>query len=108
MNIGSVNEQKLDKLKCLDNKPAISSFLYHKWIHEKKEIKSNIKLTKSLKQIQPLLEETVQKKYTAAKMWDSFQGPLTWQHFCRLAFKDTASNHTSSHYLESTALATNE
>ena len=74
LNIGSVNEQKLDKLTCLDNKPAISSFLYHKWIHEKKEIKLNIDLTKSLKQIQPLLEETVQKKYTTAKMWDSFQG----------------------------------
>jgi len=37
-------------------------------------------------------------------MWESFQGPLTWQHFCRLAFKDTASNHTSSHHLESSCL----
>lgn len=104
-NDNNVNDQKTDKLTSFDNKPSISSFLYHKWIHEKKEIKSNVELTKSLKQIQPLLEETVQKKYTTAKMWDSFQGPLTWQHFCRLAFKDTASSHSSSHHLESTALS---
>jgi hypothetical protein len=61
-------------------------FLLDKWLYKRKPIKSNLELTKSLKLIQPILEETVQKKYTTSRMWESFQGPLTWQHFCRLAF----------------------
>ena len=83
------SELKLNKVIASNNKSCTSSssFLYHKWLYEKKEIKSNLELTKSLKHIQPLLEETVQKKYTTSKMWESFQGPLTWQHFCRIAFK---------------------
>lgn len=83
------DEEKLNKIISLERKSSVSSssFLYHKWLHEKRDIKSNVELTKSLKHIQPLLEETVQKKYTTSKMWESFQGPLTWQHFCRLAFK---------------------
>ena len=82
-------ESKLNNVIASNNKSCTSSssFLYHKWLYEKKEIKSNLELTKSLKHIQPLLEETVQKKYTTSKMWESFQGPLTWQHFCRIAFK---------------------
>lgn len=82
------NDAKLNNLIFM-NKSCVSSssFLYHNWLYEKKDIKSNVELTKSLKHIQPLLEETVQKKYTTSKMWESFQGPLTWQHFCRLAFK---------------------
>ncbi len=93
-------------LSALEAKSSVatSSLIYHSWLYEDREIKSNTELTRSLKQIQPLLEETVQKKYTTSKMWESFQGPLTWQHFCRLAFKDTASNHTSSHHLESSCL----
>ena len=74
-------------LKRLDKKLELkdSKFLLHKWLYSKKEIKSNLEKTKSLKLIQPLLEETVQKKHTTSRMWESFQGPLTWQHFCRLA-----------------------
>lgn len=88
------------------------SFLLHSWLYSKKELKSNLELTKSLKLIQPLLEETVLKKYTSSRMWESFQGPLTWQHFCRLAFRDTNSNkrivnHHTSNASNSSSLGSN-
>ncbi|RNA26525.1 mediator of RNA polymerase II transcription subunit 13, partial [Brachionus plicatilis] len=74
-------------IKRLDKNVQLkeSKFLLHKWLYSNREIKSNLEMTKSLKLIQPLLEETVQKKHTTSRMWESFQGPLTWQHFCRLA-----------------------
>lgn len=28
-------------------------------------------------------------------MWELFTGPLTWQHFCRLAFRDTSNKQSS-------------
>lgn len=67
-----------------------------KWLYKKKPLVSNLELTKSLKLIQPILEETVQKKYTTSCMWESFQGPLTWQHFCRLASGQGKSSSNSS------------
>ena len=82
----------------IDKQPlAASSFMLHKWLYTNKDIKSNMEKTKSLKQIQPLLEETVQKKYTTSRMWESFQGPLTWQHFCRLAFRDSQTGAANQH-----------
>ncbi len=94
----SLNKSNENEMKLKLDKLATKSNLLHKWLYDKQEIKSNLELTKSLKQIQPLLEETVQKKYTTSKMWESFQGPLTWQHFCRLAFRETSSNNISSHH----------
>lgn len=82
-----------------------TTFLLHDWLHEKKEIKSNLELTKSLKLIQPLLEETVQKKYTTSRMWESFQGPLTWQHFCRLAFRDASNGQNTRHLNHQTSIS---
>jgi hypothetical protein len=81
-----------DKATSVDT----GNFLLDKWLYKKKPIKSNLELTKSLKLIQPILEETVQKKYTTSRMWESFQGPLTWQHFCRLAFIRENSGSSAS------------
>ncbi|CAF1015787.1 unnamed protein product, partial [Brachionus calyciflorus] len=85
-------------LKRLDGKMDLkdSKFILHEWLYKKKEIKSNLEMTKSLKLIQPLLEETVQKKYTTSRMWESFQGPLTWQHFCRLASNTTQQKQSQN------------
>lgn len=89
----SVCANTLRKLSS-SKEAATGQFLLHEWLYEKREIKSNLELTKSLKLIQPLLYDTVQKKHITSNMWESFQGPLTWQHFCRLAFRDTSSKQT--------------
>lgn len=73
-------------------------FMLHDWLYEKREIKSNLELTKSLKLIGPVLYDTLQKKYVTSNMWELFTGPLTWQHFCRLAFRDTSSKQASLHH----------
>ena len=93
----SINEQNQaeENSQKLKNSTFNQSTL-HSWVYSKKDLKSNLELTKSLKLIQPLLEETVQKKYTTSRMWESFQGPLTWQHFCRLAFRDSGTGGSSS------------
>lgn len=77
---------------------APQQFLLHSWLYEKKEVKSNLELTKSLKLIQPVLYDTVQKKHITSNMWESFQGPLTWLHFCRLAFRDASSKQGALHH----------
>jgi hypothetical protein len=91
------NDSKKLKLRSIfaNDGKCEPSFMLHNWLYSNKDIKSNLELTKSLKLIQPLLEETVQKKYTTSRMWESFQGPLTWQHFCRLAFRDSSSTGSS-------------
>jgi hypothetical protein len=93
----SVCANTLKKLTVTANKndAASSQFLLHDWLYEKREVKSNLELTRSLKLIQPLLYDTVQKKGITSNMWESFQGPLTWQHFCKLAFKDASNKQTS-------------
>ena len=68
------------------------SIINHNWLVDRKELKSNIELTKCLKYMQPLLEEALQKKHTS-RSWEKVHGPMTWQHFCRLPFRD---NTTSS------------
>ena len=55
-----------------------SSLLLHKWTNSARSIPSNLELTRCLRQLQPLLEETVQKKYTTSRMWDSFQGGISY------------------------------
>jgi hypothetical protein len=62
----------------------------YSWLSNKKELKSNIELTKCLKYMQPLLEEALLKKHTS-RSWKSVQGPMTWQHFCRISFRDNSS-----------------
>jgi len=106
------NKLKFKSLFSTNLSQESESFLLHSWLYSKKELKSNLELTKSLKLIQPLLEETVQKKYTTSRMWESFQGPLTWQHFCRLAFRDTNSNkrivnHHTTNSSNSSTLSSN-
>lgn len=92
----SVCANTLRKLSVSNKNDAASSeFLLHDWLYEKREVKSNLELTRSLKLIQPLLYDTVQKKGITSNMWESFQGPLTWQHFCKLAFKDASNKQTS-------------
>lgn len=72
--INDQHEQRIDHLTGPKSSVTSSSLIYHKWLYEESEINSNIERTKSLKQIQPLLEETVQNKFTTSKMWESFQG----------------------------------
>jgi hypothetical protein len=38
--------------------------------------------------MQPLLDEAIQRKHTSACLWETVQGPMTWQHFCRIAYRD--------------------
>jgi len=71
------------KIRQILNNSTLTNHL-HKWLYDNKEIESNLELTKSLKQIQSLLEETIHKKYTISKMRESFQDPLTR----RLAFRE--------------------
>ena len=100
-NTNTYLKKKL-KLKSLfatnDSRTGGNKFLLHSWLYAKKELKSNLELTKSLKLIQPLLEETVLKKYTTSRLWESFQGPLTWQHFCRLALQNTNKRNAGHHH----------
>ncbi len=85
-----------------------SSFLFDKWLYKSKTIKSNLEVTKSLKLLQPILEETVQKKYTTSRMWESFQGPLTWQHFCRLASGGATMSGSSAGSVSSSSMSSSK
>jgi len=44
-----------------------------------------------LKYLQPLLEEALQKKHTS-RSWEKVHGPMTWQHFCRIPFRDNTAS----------------
>jgi mediator of RNA polymerase II transcription subunit 13 len=72
--------------------------LFNLRLNAKKELKSNSELTKCLKYMQPLLDEAIQRKHTSARLWENVQGPMTWQHFCRIAYRDVNSGLLTCNY----------
>ena len=64
--------------------------LLHKWSYViAKEPSSSISIVRTMKTVQPLLQEAVHKKRTPA-LWEAtykVEGPLTWRQFHRLAIR---------------------
>lgn len=59
----------------------------HRWAHMRaKGPPSNQDIVRVMKQLQPLLQEAIQKKCTT-RLWEAptVSGPLTWRQFHRLA-----------------------
>lgn len=89
--LASHHSQSLCKMEEMGNYSRSGTGPVHRWAHTRaKGPPSNQDIVRVMKQLQPLLQEAIQKKCTT-RLWEAptVSGPLTWRQFHRLAGRGT-------------------